>query len=157
MLEKSKERLSKTEYDKIGDALLELMDDCPYIPKDSKGQRIKIKYNAKDVGTCVCIFNTGGNIKSRDVLGGFTAELTMQIAYKSFPTGNGAMIDAQNVLETITSWLEDIQNLPKLTNNRIITKITAGASLPVVDEVEGDKATVFVADVVMEYKKEEIW
>ncbi|MDE5966526.1 MAG: hypothetical protein K2G89_06810, partial [Lachnospiraceae bacterium] len=99
MLEENKERLSRAEYDKIGDMLLELMNDCPYVPKDSKGQKIKIKYNAKDVGTCVCIFTTGGNIKSKNVLGGFTAELTMQIAYKSSPQGNGAMIDAQNVLE----------------------------------------------------------
>ena len=152
MLEENKERLSRAEYDKIGDMLLELMNDCPYVPKDSKGQKIKIKYNAKDVGTCVCIFTTGGNIKSKNVLGGFTAELTMQIAYKSAPQGNGAMIDAQNVLEKITGWLEDFENLPKLTNNRTITKITAGASFPTIDDVEGDNATVYASNVVMEYE-----
>lgn len=147
MLEENKERLSKTEYDKIGDMLLELMGDCPYIPKDAK-----IKYNSKDVGKCVCIFTTGGSIKSKNVLGGFTAELTMQIAYKSSPKGNGAMIDAQDVLEKITGWLEDFDNLPKLTNNRTITKITAGASFPAVEDVEGDNATVYASNVVMEYE-----
>lgn len=147
MLEENKERLSKTEYDKIGDMLLELMGDCPYIPKDAK-----IKYNSKDVGKCVCIFTTGGNIKSKNVLGGFTAELTMQIAYKSSPQGNGAMIDAQDVLEKITGWLEDIENLPRLTNNRTIIKITAGASFPAVEDVEGDNSTVYVSNVVMEYE-----
>ena len=147
MLEENKERLSKTEYDKIGDMLLELMGDCPYIPKDAK-----IKYNSKDVGKCVCIFTTGGNIKSKNVLGGFTAELTMQIAYKSSPQGNGAMIDAQDVLEKITGWLEDFKNMPRLTNDRTVTKITAGASFPAVEDVEGDNSTVYVSNVVMEYE-----
>lgn len=152
MLKEREERLSKTEYDKIGDMLLELMGDCPYIPKDSKGQKIKIKYNSKDVGKCVCIFTTGGNIKSKNVLGGFTAELTMQIAYKSSPQGNGAMIDAQNVLEKITGWLRDFENFPRLTGGRKITDITTGASFPTIDDVEGDNATVYASNVVMEYE-----
>lgn len=149
MSEEIKERLSKTEYDRIGDMLLELFGDCPYIPKDAK-----IKYNSKDVGKCVYIITAGGNIKSRNVLGGFTAELTIQVAYQSFPQGNGQMINAQAVVDNITRWLEDIQNLPKLTENRTITKITAGGSFPDVEEVEGDKATVFAANVVMEYEVE---
>lgn len=152
MSEEIKERLSKTEYDRIGDMLLELFGDCPYIPKDAK-----IKYNSKDVGKCVYIITAGGNIKSRNVLGGFTAELTIQVAYQSFPQGNGQMINAQAVVDNITGWLEDIQNLPKLTGNRTITKITAGGSFPGVEEVEGDKATVFAANVTMEYRKEERW
>lgn len=147
MLEKNKERLSKTEYDKIGDMLLELMGDCPYIPKDAK-----IKYNSKDVGKCVCIFTTGGNIKSKNVLGGFTAELTMQIAYKSSPQGNGAMIDAQDVLEKITGWLRDFENFPRLTGGRKIIDIATGASFPTIDDVEGDNATVYASNVVMEYE-----
>ncbi|MDE5967045.1 MAG: hypothetical protein K2G89_09470, partial [Lachnospiraceae bacterium] len=61
-------------------------------------------------------------------------------------------IDAQNVLEKITGWLEDFENLPKLTENRTITKITAGASFPTIDDVEGDNATVYASNVVMEYE-----
>lgn len=150
MSEEVKERLSKSEYEKVGEMLLELIADCPYIPPDTK-----IKYNSKDVGTCVYIITAGGSIKSKDVLGGFTAELTIQIAYQSFPRGNKQMIDAQDVVDNITSWLEDIENLPKLTDNRTITKITAGGSFPNVEEVEGNQATVFAANVVMEYKKKE--
>ncbi|NBH15360.1 hypothetical protein D3Z36_14525 [Lachnospiraceae bacterium] len=148
MSEEIKERLSKTEYDRIGDMLLELFGDCPYIPKDAK-----IKYNSKDVGKCVYIMTGAGGIKNRDIIGGFTAELPIQVAYQSFPQGNGQMINAQDVVDNITEWLEDIENLPKLTGNRAITKITAGGSFPDVEEVEGDKATVFAANVVMEYRK----
>ena len=147
MAEEIKERLSKTEYDKVGEMLLELIAECPYIPKDAK-----IKYNSKDVGKCVYIITFGDGNKKPDVTGGFTANLTIQIAYQSFPTGNGQMINAQAVVDNITGWLEDVQNLPRLKGNRIVTKITAGNTFANVEEVEGDKSTVFAANVVMEYE-----
>lgn len=149
MSEEIKERLSKTEYDKVGEMLLELITECPHIPADAK-----IKYNSKDVGKCVYIITAGGSIKKRNVLGGFTAELIIQIAYQSFPQGNDEMVDAQAVVDNVTGWLEDIRNLPRLTGNRTITKITAGGSFPDVEEVEGDKSTVFAANVTMEYEAE---
>lgn len=152
MPEEIKERLSKTEYDKVGEMLLELIAECPYIPAGAN-----IKYNSKDVGKCVYIITAGGNIKSRNVLGGFTAELTIQVAYQSFPQGNGQMINAQSVVDNITGWLEDVDNLPILTKNRKVTKITASGSFADVEEVEGDKSTVFAANITMEYKKEELW
>lgn len=148
MPEEIKERLSKTEYDKVGEMLLELIAECPFIPKDAK-----VKYNSKDVGKCVYIITAGGGIKKWDIIGGFTADLNIQLAYQSFPTGNGQMINAQSVLDNIAGWLEDVENLPKLTGNRKITKFTASDSFSTVEEVEGDKATVYVSNVVMEYRK----
>ena len=149
MPEEIKERLSKTEYDKVGEMLLELIAECPYIPKDAK-----IKYNALEVGKCVSISTVGGNIKKRNVLGGFTAELVMRIMYQSFPKTNAQMINAQAVVDDIAGWLEDIQNLPSMTGNRTITKITTGGSFSDVIEVEGDKSTVYAADAAMEYEVE---
>lgn len=148
MKEEIKERLSKTEYDKVGEMLLELIAECPFIPKDAK-----IKYNALEVGKCVSISTIGGSIKKWDIAGGFTAELAIRILYQSFPTTNSQMINAQAVVDNITGWMEDIENLPRLTKNRTITKITAGGTFPDVEEVEGDKATVYVSNVVMEYRK----
>ena len=147
MAEEIKERLSKTEYDKVGEMLLELIAECPFIPKDAK-----IKYNALEVGKCVSISNAGGNIKKRNVLGGFTAELVIRIMYQSFPKTNAQMINAQAVVDDIAGWLEDIQNLPSMTGNRTITKITTSGSFSDVIEVEGDKSTVYAADAVMEYE-----
>lgn len=149
MPEEIKEPLSKTEEKRMGDVLLELVGACPFVPKDAK-----IKYNSKDIGKCVYIVTAGGSIKKRNVLGGFTAELTIQIAYQSFPQGNGQMINAQAVVDNITGWMENIQNFPWLTGNRTITKITAGGSFPDVEEVEGDKSTVFASNVIMEYEAE---
>lgn len=148
MSEEIKERLSKTEYDKVGEMLLELIAECPFIPKDAK-----VKYNSKDVGKCVYIITTGGGLKKKYISGSFTAEIGLQIAYQSFPQGNGQMINAQALVDNIANWLEDVENLPKLTGNRTITKITANNSFPNVEEVEGDKATVFAVNVVMEYYK----
>lgn len=149
MPEEIKERLSKTEYNKVGEMLLELIAECPYIPKDTK-----IKFQQKDVGKCLYIITAGGNIKNRNVLGGFTAELNIQIAYQAFPTSNSQMVNAQNVVDSITGWLEDIKNLPVLTGNRVVTKITASGSFADVEEVGGDKSTVFASNVVMEYEVE---
>ena len=148
MAEEIKERLSKTEYDKVGEMLLELIAECPYIPAGAT-----IKYNSKDVGKCVYIITAGGGIKKWDIAGGFTADLNIQLAYQSFPTGNGQMINAQSVLDNIAGWLEDVENLPKLKGKRKITKFTASDSFSAVEEVEGDKATVYVSNVVMEYRK----
>ena len=67
------------------------------------------------------------------------------------------MINAQAVVDNITGWLEDVDNLPILTKNRKVTKITASGSFADVEEVEGDKSTVFAANITMEYKKEELW
>ena len=47
------------------------------------------------------------------------------------------------------------QNLPDLKGNRKVTKMTSGGSFSDVEEVKGDKATVFAANVVMEYEVRE--
>ena len=149
MSEETKEYLSKTEYEEIGEMLLELIAGCPYTPKDTP-----IKYQSKDVGRCIYLFTTGGEVKKRNVLGGFTAELNIQVAYRNFPQSNEQMLDAQLTVDKITGWMEELENLPGLTDNRIITKITASESFPVVEEVDGEKTTVFTANVVMEYEVE---
>lgn len=149
MSEETKEYLSKTEYEEAGEMLLELIAECPYTPKDAK-----IKYQSKDVGKCIYLFTTAGEVKKRNVLGGFTAELKAQVAYQNFPQGNEQMLDAQLTVDKITGWMEECKTLPGLTDNRIITKITASESFPAVEEVGGDKTTVFTADVVMEYEAE---
>ena len=112
MPEEIKERLSKTEYDKVGEMLLELIAECPYIPKDAK-----IKYNALEVGKCVSISTAGGNIKKRNVLGGFTAELVIRIMYQSFPKTNAQMINAQAVVDDIAGGYSESSQYDRKQNN----------------------------------------
>lgn len=157
MPEEIKERLSKTEYDKVGEMLLELIAECPFIPADLQGTS-NIFYQSMGTGKCIGIITmpTAKYLK-KNVLGGFTAQVSFQIAYKSNPTTNAQRINAQAVVDNIMSWLEDYKNLPVLSNGRKVTKITASSSFATVDEVEGDKSTVFAANADMEYQKDNDW
>lgn len=155
MPEEIKEQLSKTEYDKVGEMLLELIAECPYIPADLKGKAGGILYQAIGAEKSISIITLpGGNIKNKNVWGEFTAELPIQIAYKSFPTSNKQRIDAQNVVDKIMEWLDDVENLPRLSGGRKVTQIISSPTFSSIDDVEGDKSTVFVANATMEYEVE---
>ncbi len=151
MPEEIKERLSKTEYDKVGEMLLELIAECPYIPADLKGKTGGIQYQSMGTDKCIGILTLpGAKYVKKYVSGSFVAQVSFQIAYKSSPTNNKGRIDAQAVVDNI---MEDIEKLPSLSGGRKITKITASSSFATVDEVSGDKQTVFVANAEMRYEK----
>ena len=154
MPEEIKERLSKTEYDKVGEMLLELIAECPYIPADLKGKTGGIQYQSMGTDKCIGMLTLpGAKYVKKYVSGSFVAQVSFQIAYKSSPTNNKGRIDAQAVVDNIMDWLEDIEKLPSLSGGRKITKITASSSFATVDEVSGDKQTVFVANAEMRYEK----
>ena len=50
-------------------------------------------------------------------------------------------------------WLESTDNLPLLTDNRTITRITATNAVPYKDETGQDKSIIYAAAAVMEYFK----
>ncbi len=81
MPEEIKERLSKTEYDKVGEMLLELIAECPYIPVGAN-----IKYNSKDVGKCVYII-TAGEISKAEMCLGIYGRIDYPDCLPKFPTG----------------------------------------------------------------------
>lgn len=146
------ERLSKEEYDTIGQLLLELVADCPYIPEGMTPQYQNIKTDPS-----IGIFTLpGAKYLKWDIVGGFTAQINFQIAYKSFPSTNGQRINSQSIVDSIMDWLEKVEDLPDLSGGRKITKITASNSVPYVDETGEDKSMTFVADAVMEYHKKGI-
>lgn len=140
--------LSADEYDRVGDMILELFAQCPHIPKGAS-----IKYNSEDTGTCVCIFTTGGNYLKKYVSGSFEAELWLEIGYQSFPKGNGQIINSQAVVDNIAKWLENIEELPKLSDGRTITSFSANNSFPAVKDVENDTSVTFAVKASMKYFK----
>lgn len=155
MSEEVKEQLSKQEYDKVGEMLLELIKACPKVPEDLKNKEEGILYQSMSTGRCLGIITLpGAKYVSKNVLGGFTAQVNLQIAYKSSPKTNDQRIDAQNTVDQIMGWLEDVKGLPSLTGGRTVTKITASSSFASKDEVSNDKSVVFVAPAVMEYEVE---
>lgn len=154
MSKEIKDRLSKEEYGKVGEMLLELIKACPQTPADLKDKAGGIQYQSRGVDRCISILTLpGAKYVNFDITGGFTAQINFQIAYKSFPKTNQQRIDAQTVVDNIMDWLENVESLPKLSGGRTITKITASSSFASVDDVGDDTSTVFAADAVMEYRK----
>lgn len=145
------ELLTATEYDTVEKALFELVKQYPRQEGDPD---IKPEYDALGKDKSLAIFVLGGRYKSKNVIGGFTAEVTFRVAYKSLPTTSNLRIDAQAFVGRIMRWLENTKDLPLLTDGRAITKITASGAVPYKDETGQDKNIVYAADAVMEYEKE---
>lgn len=145
------ELLSATEYSIIEEALWKLVRQYPRQLGDPD---VKAEYDALGANKSLAVFVLGGRYKSRNVLGGFTAEINFQVAYKSSPTTSNLRIDAQAYVGRIMRWLENTRDLPLLTDGRTITKITTSGAVPYKDETETDKSTVYAADAVMEYESE---
>lgn len=142
------ELLTATEYDTVEEALLELV-------RQSLGQTdINAEYDALGANKSLAVFVAGGRVKKRDVLGGFTAEVNFSVGYKSHPRTSDQRLDSQELVGKIVKWLENTKDLPLLTDNRTITKITA-VGLPYKGEAEKDGSVTYYADAVMEYKKAE--
>ena len=149
-----KERLSKTEYDKVGEMLLELIAECPHVPQSVKnvpqGQGILI--DSIGTGLGLFILTDGGRVKKRNVLGGFEAVVNMQIVYQSKSDTNSKRINAQDTVDKITGWLGDLENLPKLTDNRTITKFDSSGARSSRSDTTSDGYVKYASDVVMEYE-----
>ena len=155
MSEEVKEQLSKQEYDKVGEMLLELIKVCPEVPQDLKDKEEGILYQSMSTERCLGIITMpGAKYVKKNVQGGFTAQVNLQIAYKSSPKTNDQRINAQNTVDQIMGWLEDVKGLPSLTGGRTVIKIMAESSFASKDEVGNDKSVVFVANAVMEYEVE---
>lgn len=144
------ELLSKTEYNTIGEMLLTLIAECPYIPEG-----LTLQYQNIQTGESIGVFTLpGARYLKKNVMGGFTAQINFQVAYKSFPSTNGARIKSQSVVDSIMDWLEKVDELPGLSGGRTITKITASNSVAYTDATGEDKSITFAADAVMEYEAE---
>lgn len=153
MSEEVKERLSKEEYEKVGEMLIELIAACPHTPQDLVTKSGGIKYPDLSAERCIGIIPFPVNkYISYDITGGFTAQFGFAVAYKSFPTGNSQNVTAQAVVDNIMGWLENVEDLPKLSGGRIITKITASNSA-VMENTGDDKSVTYAAEAVMQYRK----
>lgn len=145
------EPLSATEYDIIEKALWELVKQYP---KEQIDPDVTAQYDELDAGVSLAVLVDGGRYTGHDIIGGFTAEVNFRVAYKSNPKTSPQRINSQAFVGRIVRWLESTNDLPLLTDNRIITKITATNAVPYKDETGQDKSIVYAAAATMEYKKE---
>lgn len=142
------EPLSATEYDVIEKALWDLVKQYPTQDGDPD---IEAEYDALGADKSLAVFVLGGRYKKRNVLGGFTAEISFRVAYKSSPKTSNQRIDRQAFVGRIMRWLENVKDLPLLTGGREITKITV-YGVPYKDETSADNSTVYLSNAVMEYE-----
>jgi hypothetical protein len=70
------------------------------------------------------------------------------------PRTSAQRIDSQAFVGKIMSWLENVRDLPKLTEERTITKITASNVVPYRDETGDDSSIIYAAEASMEYEAE---
>lgn len=134
------------EYETVGMALLVLLNDCPWIPAG-----VKLCYNQAIDTECIVLRTMGGSY-TPDVLGGYSARLTFQLGYKSFPNSNAQSIKAQQTADNIMRWLRDSEK-PALTDGRTIEKLEISDCLPIIGVSEQDKAITYVANGVLRYEK----
>lgn len=142
------EPLSAAECETVAEALLELVRKYPEL-KD-----VNAEYDALGSSKSLAVFVAGGRSKKPDILGGFYAEVNFSVGYKGYSKTSDQRINQQEFVGGIVRWLENEKDLPILTDNRTITKITA-LGVPYKGETEKDGSITYYADAMMEYKKEE--
>lgn len=141
------EPLSATECSTVAEALYELVQKYPRNAGDPK-----IEFDALGTNKSLAVFVVGGRYKKKYVSGNFTAEINFSIAYKSQPRSSDQRIDRQEFVGKIVKWLENEKDLPHLTDNRTITKITA-RGVPYKSDADDKGNEIYAADAVMEYMK----
>lgn len=145
------EQLSTAEYEVIGKALWELVKQYPRQPCDPD---VIAQYDFMDAENPLAVFVLRGAYKNRDITGGFTAEVSFRVAYRSLPETSGQRIDAQAFVERILAWLEKVNDLPRIAGGRKVTEITASGAIPcLMEEKEPCEGVVYAADAVMQYRK----
>ncbi len=145
------EALSQTEYDLVSEAIYRLVKQYEF-PEDVG--EIDISYLTSDAKENICVIPTQDNAQYRKkyVTGGFEATVNFQIAYKCYPRSDNQKILSQKIVAGIMGWLENVKDLPLLTDNREIEKIELLDSFATIDEKGDDGNMVFVSTAALTYE-----
>ena len=139
--------LSSKEYDAIGVGLLEKISEYAGLPKD-----IKIDYQSVDgINHIGFLTMPGGKYTSEFVTGGFEAQLPFRILYKIAATGNQQLLNAEEMVNGLSDYLEENPNI-NLTDGREIIKILMD-STTYRSQADEDGSVVFVRNGTVKYEK----
>lgn len=141
------EALRTNEYEDIGKAVFERLAEI--VPDG-----IAIEYQSiEGISKIGFLTIPGGKYISRDVTGGFRAQMPFQLMYQFIATNNAQRLEAEQLLNDVCDELEDKHNYPTLSNNRTITDI-AFNSTPYRSRSEQDGSIAYVRTGEVKYEKE---
>lgn len=93
----------------------------------------------------------GGKYLSRDVCGGYTAQLPFQIMYQAKATSNKELLKSEKTLTDVAVYLET-KPFPELDGGRQITKISCDG-IPYRAQADNSASVIFVQTGSVVYEK----
>lgn len=107
-MEEVVEKLTVTDAENASGAVLALVIQYPDFPYTFKADNRSVRWNGLGDSTSIGVFPlNGARYLKRYVSGSYTAQMPFQIVFRGSPTTNKASINAQEVLEKLSKWLED--------------------------------------------------
>lgn len=103
------EKLTIRDAENAQNAILSLIMQYPNFPKTFKASHSTVRWNSITEGVSIGIFPLQGAMYLRRYISGsYTAQMPFQIVYRSSPTTNKTSIGAQEVLQSLGAWLEEV-------------------------------------------------
>lgn len=142
--EQNQNPLSREEYSIIGQAIFEKLAEKENIPH--------LDYQSIDGDDHIGFMTTpGGKYLSRDVCGGFTAQLPFQLLYQTKAKNNKELLLAEKTLTEIAEYLEQ-KPFPYLDGGRVIEKITCDG-IPYRAQADNSTSVLFIQSGSVRYEK----
>lgn len=102
------EKLTIKDAESAQKAILDLILKYPSFPRTLKADNTTVKWNSINDDTSIGIYPMQGAVYLKKyVSGSYVAQMPFQIVYKSSPTTNKASISAQEMLNSLATWMEE--------------------------------------------------
>jgi hypothetical protein len=148
MAEKEIKPLSSKEYDAIGLALFEFINNY-----DKKPDGAELCYQYIRGAKCISFFTSpGGKYLKEYITGGFSAQLPFDIMYKLSATSNEHLLNAEEFLNGLADYLQE-KPYPSLTDGREVEEIIMD-STTYRTKAEDDGSVQFARSGVLKYRKD---
>lgn len=113
-------------YADISKVLLQWLKTCPYIPKQSSGNPIRVEYEDFQDGKLSMSLSSNpmSVIMAEDVIGRMTLQHSYGIYIQIVPDGSLGKVEAEAILTRIAGWMVDPTNYPTFGDEFDIIKIS---------------------------------
>lgn len=102
------EKLTIKDAESAQKAIHALVLEYPSFPRTFKANNETVKWNSINADTSIGIFPMQGAVYLKKyVSGSYVAQMPFQMIYKCSPTTNNASLNAQQMLNDLTEWMEE--------------------------------------------------